>query len=570
MKRIVFVSTALALSFTACSSQRELPPVTPSPATDSILADATPLGRLGVVDRGPAPAQTQLDVAVTLRYKDQPALDRLVAEQSDPTSTHYRHWLTNAQFTASFAASASDYTRVANSMRAAGMRIVRTYDNRSVIDASGTIDLLERYFRTSIHRVSNSSGSIDYANTVTARAPNDIAHLVLSVEGLNTVVVARTHHALLAPHGPAQRNASPGGKLMGPISTVTGYRGYAPLAFSVAYDFPARHQGSSGKTLNGSGRASGIVIDADFAESDLTAYLAYFHIKRTGPSSKRILLDGGPPKGDAGADSVEAALDAETLVSLAPGTALSVYEIPKFTNVLITDAFNRVASDNVVDTVNSSFGGCEYDIGTHTVQAWNHIAEQAAAKGITFHASTGDTGGSMCANAPASLPYVVAIGGTALTVGTGGTWASEVGWSGSGGSISSIFPLPSWQRAMPGTIDRGRNIPDFALDADPETGIAFYFTGTWNSQFNPLGGTSLASPIFGAAVTQIDELQNGRLGNAAARLYAVWNSKGYGAGSAATYHDIVYGSNGTYDAAPGYDLVSGVGSIDFWNTAQNL
>ena len=43
-----------------------------------------------------------------------------------------------------------------------------------------------------------------------------------------------------------------------------------------------------------------------------------------------------------------------------------VYEIPSFTTPLITDAYNTAASDNQVDSVNSSFGGCEEDIGAKT------------------------------------------------------------------------------------------------------------------------------------------------------------------------------------------------------------
>ena len=167
--------------------------------------------------------------------------------------------------------------------------------------------------------------------------------------------------------------------------------------------------------------------------------------------------------------------------------------------------------------------------------------------------------------APASSPYVVAVGGTALTVGTGGIWAAEAAWVGGGGGISTMFGLPAWQAGVPGSVNRGRNSPDVALDADPYTGFALYFTGTWNTQYNPLGGTSLSSPIFGAAVTEIDQMKNGRSGLLGSALYGILKNQGYGSGATANFHDITQGNNGVYYAAPGYDLSTGIGSIDAWN-----
>ena len=58
------------------------------------------------------------------------------------------------------------------------------------------------------------------------------------------------------------------------------------------------------------------------------------------------------------------------------------------------------------------------------------------------------------------------------------------------------------------------------MDADPNSGMALYFTASWNIEYNPLGGTSLSSPLFGAAVTEIDQVKNGRTGLNAGSLYA--------------------------------------------------
>jgi kumamolisin len=577
-KRNVSLLALCALLQAGCSGQSSIPatqaqtpisgPAAASAVSDATVASAAPLAGLHLRDAGAADSRTTLALALTLRYRNADRLDRLVAEQSNPRSAEYGRWLTNEQFAASYAPSAADYRKVATSLQRAGFHIDATYANRTVVDASASVGTIERYFETTIHRVRPGSGGDAYANVRPAYAPRELNGLILAVDGLTTVAIAQPYHETVKrgnpSHAPKVANAS----LFGPISTYTNARGYAPLAFSAGYDLPVMHANGA-KHYNGSGRTSGIVIDADFAESDLRAFLAYFKIERTGPATKRTLLKGGPPKGDAGADSVEAALDAEAMVGNAPGTALQMYEIPSLSGANITDAYNAVVSDNKVDTANSSFGGCEALDGK-TVQAWSALAEQGAAKGITFHASTGDSGASLCASAPASSPYVVAVGGTALTVGNGGTWAQESAWSGSGGGISTLFAQPAWQTGVVGTVNRGRNIPDVALDADPYSGMALYFAASWNSEYNPVGGTSLSSPIFGAAVTEIDQVKNKRTGLIAGSLYATLAAHGYGTGAGAYFHDVVQGSNGVFYAGTGYDLVTGIGSIDAWNIAEVL
>ena len=93
-------------------------------------------------------------------------------------------------------------------------------------------------------------------------------------------------------------------------------------------------------------------------------------------------------------------------------------------------------------------------------------------------------------------PDFVAVGGTSLAIGTGGAWAYETSWSGSSGGVSALFPQPAWQRNIPGTIDRGRILPDVAFDADPSTGTALYIFGTWNSAANPIGGRPFPRPYL--------------------------------------------------------------------------
>jgi len=534
-----------------------------------------------LTDLGHAPLNTRVDIAITLNYRNEATLERLVELQADRTSPLFGHFLTNAQFNAYFAPTAAEYARVAAVLQQSGFRVTQTYSNATVIDARGTAGAADRLFSTDIHLVNQAGHGIRYANATPGHEPAALRGLIAGISGLHTLSLVHTSLATAKPQlgGVAPDLAGP--PLKGPVSSDTGLAGYGPLAFSQGYLFPEQFKNSGGTYYTGTGRTSGVVIDADFLDSDLATFLSYFNVTRTGPTTVRVLIDGGPPSGDGSSDSLETTLDVETIVSNAPGTGLYVYEFPSFEeDSYITDAYNKVVSDNLVDTANSSFGGCETSQESDA-KAWNKIAEQGASKGITFHASSGDSGADVCGSgkdsvsAPASGTYFAAIGGTTLKVTSTGTWSSEKAWNSDGGAtgggVSKVFALPAWQSSISGVITSGRNVPDVAFDADPNTGAAFYYGGSWNTDYNPLGGTSLSSPLFGAALTEIDEYLGKRSGLEAKTLYTDFTNKGYKSSGGTTYfHDIVSGCNDIggapgYCAKTGFDQVSGIGSVVWYH-----
>jgi subtilase family serine protease len=550
-------------------------------------ATRAPLPHL--TDLGRAPGNERVSFAATFAYRDDALLERLVAMQSDPGSPLYGHYLTNDQFDANFAPQQALYARAIELLERAGFTITKTFRNRSVIDATGTVAAADRFFAADLRHVWQPGYGLRLQSSRPIGIPSALRGVITSISGLETVALLRPTFAVLGARGVAPIRSATGPPLYGPVSSVTGLAGFGPLAFSHAYDLPARHE-RDGHPIDGTGRASGVVIDADYLDSDLREFLRYFGVSRTGPATLRIAVDGGPPSGDNSPDSIETTLDVETIVSNAPGTALVVYEFPDFTNTqYITDAYNAVVDDNRVDTANSSFGGCEDSVRIDQVRAWDHLAMQGAAKGITFHASTGDAGSDPCDTggldviAPAAGPHFAAIGGTTLTVSQNGGYADEIAWNdasgATGGGVSDIFAIPAWQKSVPNAIATGRNIPDVAFDADPVTGAAFYYGGSWNTPYNPIGGTSLSSPIFGAAVTEIDQLYGRRTGLEAVALYRFESTHGYLASRASRpaatfFHDIVSGCNGLsgeqgYCAQPGFDQVSGIGSVDWWNVATH-
>lgn len=584
----------------------------PAFAAAAIPRVAAAVPHLAYRDLGRASRMAPLSIVVSLAYRNAAELQQLIVAQNDPGSPYYRRWLTNAQFDAAFAPTTAQYAEVAQSLQAAGFRITQTFASRSAIDVTGTVGLAERYFNTRIDRVQQAHDrGVRYVNVTPAYSPANLDSLVYTVTGLHDLSLNHTHFQLThrgeAAGNTLRRYAAAQAPIFGPVSTVTGIPGYAPLAFQRAYDFPITHDA----TYDGHGSKSAILIDADFLDSDISSYLSYYKIKQTGPRIQRVFIDtktGQEPSqpGASSSDSVEATLDIESLIGTSPGTELTVYEVPSFAQAspqTVVDAFNKIASDNAVDSVNASFGACE-DSDLSYDQALDHAAQQAAAKGMTFHASSGDEGAYPCVasdsasaipappecitdvsiggfvclgtEVPASSSNVVAVGGTSLIVDANGHYAGEYGWDAgylagaSGGGLSDVFTLPSWQRGTPNLIQRSRSVPDIAFAADPLTGLALYYGGSWNTGSNPIGGTSLSSPVFGGALAQMIQVSGGRLGLAADKLFMLLKSTGYAKGNTTYFHDVFFGSNWYYAAGPGYDNVTGIGSLDTWNVAQAL
>lgn len=342
-----------------------------------------------------------------------------------------------------------------------------------------------------------------------------------------------------------------GGSLRG------GDNGLGPIAVANGYDMPVQHG------CNGTGRTAGIAMSADYANSDLSSYLSYFGITRTGTTT-RVIVDGSTGANNS-SDAEETALDIETIAGTSPGANVYMYLFPDLSSQHIEDGYNKAVADNIVEVLNSSFGGCETS-DTAFANTTNSIAQQGAAKGITFSASSGDSGSQECTapdtgqSAPSTGPYFMSIGGTTFNVTSTGAYSSESTWSGGGGGVSTVFSIPSYQSGISGKSSTTmRNVPDLSFAADPNTGTALFFTGSWKG---PIGGTSWASPIFTSLQTQINQKQGKRNGDVHSRIYTLFTNTGY-----TNFHDVTSGSNGSFSAKTGYDNATGIGSARGWNLA---
>lgn len=349
-----------------------------------------------------------------------------------------------------------------------------------------------------------------------------------------------------------------GSALNGPLS---GSNGWLATGVAKAFDYPVQHG------CNGTGQTVAIEIDTPITTSDVSTYLSAAGVTRTGTTTN-VAVDGGG--NISSPDYLETALDVETVSGLAPGANIRVYNFPDLSSQHIEDGYNQAVSDGIATVVNSSFGGCE-SADTSFANSTNSIAQQAASKGMTFAASSGDSGsngcsGSLGVSAPSGGPYFVSVGAVNFTSNSSGTLTSITAGSDpgngfqSGGGVSTVFGLPSYQSGVSGVNSSGRNQPDVSL---PGVGVAVYAAsqGGWLK----VDGTSWSSPEFVAFMAEVNQDRNTHYGFVNPNLYTVFKNSSY-----ADYTDVTSGTNGAYNAVPGYDLVTGIGAPKAWSLANAL
>ena len=204
------------------------------------------------------------------------------------------------------------------------------------------------------------------------------------------------------------------------------------------------------------------------------------------------------------------------------------------------------------------------------MQAMDQAFQAAAALGITVCCAAGDRGsgdgvkdGKAHVDFPASSPYVLACGGTRLES-TNNTVTREVVWndgpdSATGGGISDVFGLPTWQAnaGVPPSINDqhvGRGVPDVAGNADPQTGYKVHVDG----QDTVIGGTSAVAPLWAGLIALINQQRGQPLGYLNPILCQHYPQLV----QARALRSVTSGTNGGYSAGPGWNACTGLGTPD--------
>ena len=126
-------------------------PITRAPGSQ-LLRDEVPaaIANFHLQPTGPLPATNRLDLAISLPLRNQAALDRLLAEISDPASTNYHRYLTTEQFTERFGPTEQDYQSLINFAKTNGLTVTATHPNRALLDVSGSVATIEKVFHVTL------------------------------------------------------------------------------------------------------------------------------------------------------------------------------------------------------------------------------------------------------------------------------------------------------------------------------------------------------------------------------------------------------------------------------------
>jgi kumamolisin len=521
----------------------------PANARLSAVADAAPLR-----------------VILTLPLQDKAGARRYGEAVSNPKSALYGHYLTPDEFGARFGANAANYEFLRNWAQSVGLGVGPRLSSRAEISLSGTAGQFAALFGTHFMRFPTARGD-GYTVTNAPRLPAELQGRVDGVIGLTSQ----------AKFGFLLRNS----RVHADIGTGIDGSGLAPANLVAAYDVPKQ----TGKVTE----VVAVFEQDGYNKSDISTYISAY--KLTKVPNQAVSVDGSPTGVTGNGAELEADLDIEILAATNPGIKNIVVYIDSqdsFQTALL-DAINQVAQAKTAHIFSISYGQDESLQGTAAIKAENAALVQLQTEGITVFVSagdsgaSGDTGSGLHAPDPGSQPLVTCVGGTDLVVNsstyaysTEKVWNDlNAGYGGTGGGVSSVWPIPSWQvvggvsvaKANGGSSTK-RNVPDVTAVADDVNSPVSVYSAD-NGGWLAIGGTSVAAPVWAgwASIFNDDRVAAGK-----ARL-GFLNPKLYTLGEAHTnFHDVTVGNNGSpgYKAGKYYDNTSGWGSIDVANALPSF
>jgi subtilase family serine protease len=555
---------------------------------------------------GAAPPAQQLPIVLPLTA-NLAGLERFATAVTTVGSPQYGEYEPVATLASRFGADAAARTRVIHYLRRRGATRVRIDATGLFADATMSVSVAQRLFGTSLGRFAGARATRYVAPTTTARVPAALSGAVTGVVGLNTRPVFVAPQSTIAGSAHYPRTAARFGSAETPSGSLTRsgtpegcpaallQRGFTPNQYLSAYNYTPLHNAG----ITGAGERVALIEIDGFRYSDVRAFASCFGFGVPAINGYGVGLRHPLPPGG------ETTLDLEVLDAAAPGLKeVDVYESSaRASDVLQSLTAPLQTRGHVPEVISASLGTCEpalmLSIGESGIHSTEGALAMAAASGISVLASSGDAGSTACVaksgpldslavSFPASSPFVTGVGGTNVTLNHDNQIIRQPVWNDApydltagGGGASMLFDRPSYQKGLVRRDRRG--VPDVSMLADVEPGYDIYCTAQGeclnvenSNPWVPVGGTSAASPLFAGGLALVDQLlrQHGKqnVGLANSLLYKLDRRDA----STGLISDVVSNDNdlgpylsignhrslGCCTARPGYDLASGLGSVN--------
>lgn len=493
---------------------------------------------------GPMDPQERVEVAVYLRA---PVASNL-ADQINAQVQQKRPTLTREEFRATQSASPDDIAKVEQFARDHKLTVVSMDPVRRRIVLAGNAAAMSAAFATELQQYERS-GITFRGRTGPVYVPEELEPIVVGVFGLDNRPQARSHAQRYNPKTHVAQ-------------TTANSTSYTPRQIAQLYDFPAG--------ITGTGQCIALIeLGGGYKDNDLQTY--FQRLGLPAPMVVSVSVDGGQntPAGDPNSADGEVDLDIEVAGAVASGARIAVYFAPN-TDQGFLDAVTQATHDttNAPSVISISWGSAESSWTAQAIQVMDQAFQSAVALGVTVCCAAGDRGssdgvsdGKAHVDFPASSSYALGCGGTRLEAANNAV-TSETVWnegsaSATGGGVSDVFGLPSWQQNahIPVSVNNqrvGRGVPDVAADADPQTGYQIHVDG----QDVVFGGTSAVAPLWAGLIALVNQQRGKPLGYVNPLLYQNYTQLV----QMQALRDVTSGNNGSYSAGPGWDACTGLGT----------
>lgn len=612
----VYLASALALAASpqASAPQRRITAAVRDDVRVHVAGGVHPLVRVSTDLGAVAAGEPVRRLVLVLRRSPQQEADlrQLLAAQQQPGAPQFHRWLAPAEFGARFGVGDADLAVISSWLGSHGLSVDQVSAGRSMIEASGAEDQVAAAFGTRLHRYA-ARGREFIANAEVPTIPLALAAVVAGPLSLNDLgrgtpgaefTLSRNEVAPgfeVAPGDFAKIYAINPLYVAGidgqgagiavvartdiPMSSVASFR--ASLIPAYPSNLPVViHNGADPGILT-SAETNEASLDADWAGAVAPAAAVDLVVSASTDVTDGVDLSAEYIVDHALAPIMSNSFGACEAALGGPGSAA---------NLFYQNLYEQAAAEGITVVVSSGdtgSAGCDSSTG-------------AASQGLGV-------------NGLASTPFDLAVGGTQFSP-SDAYWSPtnsptdfssalgyipESAWNEScssggclasgGGGASALYAKPDWQ-AGPGVPgDGARDLPDVSLDAG--LGVPYV---TCNGTTCPPGGystgagTSAAAQAFASALALLVQKTGQWQGMIAPELYRLAASQPAGACNAATgpgpsciFNDVTTGSNavpceggspncsdgttaqgnGTpaYAAGTGYDLATGLGSVNFAN-----
>jgi subtilase family serine protease len=588
-------------------------PAEASSVSSIVLAGtASPLvSRAAVV--GSVPGSSVLKFDVVLGLQDRVAAQALVSAISTPGSPQYRHYITAADWEARFSPTVAQVGTVTSWLQAHGITVNSVSADRETIQVSAPASSIEQAFNTVLSERS-FDGKVLRTVDQNLSVPASLAGLVVGTTGLTESLATPADDTpgtnaastglsnATVPNNGGTPIPPPGAFVVAPpcgayfgakVGTrVPPYPGYTgPLPWATCGYTPSQVRSAYEINGNVSGGDDGTGVTVAIIDAYASPWLFSDAVKYSQLNDPSHVLTSSqfsevlPPYYDDESECAasgwfsEQNLDVESVHATAPGAHILYVGATDCINGLL-NSLQTVVDGQLATIITNSWGDDVGDLfdDAATKTAYDDVFMQAAAEGISVLFSSGDEGdnfalsGLTAPDYPPSSPYVTAVGGTTLEIGSSGQRLAEYGWStakgfacfggwvgvlpgctsstvgtwlpaaydyGSGGGASYYYNEPSWQvpvvpagmadENLPITGVPTRVVPDISAYADPTNGFLEGETQLFPNnvvkygQFRE-GGTSVSSPTLAGIFADAEQSAGTPLGFLDPTLYSLYTT----------------------------------------------